>query len=74
MLTFFTVSFAYAQTVKELYNENKYDELVKYEQKADALTGEELYMVGLAFYERQNIGWQNDVQCQIKFWKQIVCV
>lgn len=57
MLTFFTVSFAYTQTVKELYNENKYDELVKYEQKADALTGEELYMVGLAFYERQNIGW-----------------
>ncbi|HLP93049.1 MAG TPA: tetratricopeptide repeat protein [Saprospiraceae bacterium] len=54
LLTCFTVSFAYAQTVKELYNENKYDELVKYEQKADALTGEELYMVGLAFYERQN--------------------
>ncbi|MBL7808496.1 MAG: hypothetical protein JNN28_11800 [Saprospiraceae bacterium] len=53
LLTCFSFSFAYAQTVKELYIENKYDELVKYEQKADALTGEELYMVGLAFYERQ---------------------
>lgn len=43
-----------AQTVTELYSERKFAELVALEPKSDNLTGEELYMIGFAFFQLEN--------------------
>ncbi len=43
-----------AQTVTELYNDRKFAELVALEPKSDKLTGEELYMIGFAFFQLEN--------------------
>ncbi len=49
-------SAAYGQkgSVESLYENEKYEELVKYESKVDQLTKEELMMVGIAFFMRDN--------------------
>lgn len=54
ILTFFLYSFSYGQTVTELYNNKKYQELVEFEKKSEKLTPEELYMVGFAFFQLEN--------------------
>ncbi|MDN3676456.1 hypothetical protein QWY90_03940 [Flavobacterium paronense] len=41
----------YGQTVAELYDHKDYEALTKLEDKADALTGEELCQVGFAFFQ-----------------------
>ncbi len=41
-------------TTAELYHSKDYQALVKLESTADALTGEELYMVGYAFFQLEN--------------------
>ncbi|MFL5763226.1 MAG: tetratricopeptide repeat protein [Bacteroidia bacterium] len=43
----------HSQTVADLYEKRDYKELVKYEKKAAKLTGEELYMVGYAFFQME---------------------
>lgn len=43
-----------AQSVSELYNRRDFGELVKYDKKTEMLTGEELYMVGYAFFQMEN--------------------
>jgi tetratricopeptide (TPR) repeat protein len=47
-------SFSYGQNIKELYKERNYKELIKFENKFEKLTGEELYMVGFAFFQSEN--------------------
>jgi tetratricopeptide (TPR) repeat protein len=61
MKTLFTFLFCFlaysttqAQTVTELYSESKFAELVALEPKSDKLTGEELYMIGFAFFQLEN--------------------
>ena len=44
----------YGQTTTELYQNKDYQALVKLETKSDALTAEELYMVGYAFFQLEN--------------------
>lgn len=43
-----------SQTVSELYNESKYSELIALEPKSDKFTGEEMYMIGFAFFQLEN--------------------
>lgn len=54
ILTVLLFSFSYGQTVTELYNNRDFQELVKFETKADKLTPDELYMVGFAFFQLEN--------------------
>ena len=44
----------YGQTVAELYDHKEFEALTKLEDKEDALTGEELYHVGFAFFQLEN--------------------
>ena len=44
----------YGQSVTELYNNREYQALVKLEDKSDAMNGEELYMLGFAFFQLEN--------------------
>jgi tetratricopeptide (TPR) repeat protein len=44
----------YGQSPTELYNSKDYQALVKLEDKANTLNGEELYMVGFAFFQLEN--------------------
>lgn len=53
-LTLLFYSFSYGQTLIELYNSKNYQELVKLETQADKLTPDELYMVGVAFFQLEN--------------------
>jgi tetratricopeptide (TPR) repeat protein len=54
ILTILLYSFSYGQTVTELFNNKKYQELVEFEKKSEKLTPEELYMVGFAFFQLEN--------------------
>jgi len=53
-LIVFLFSFSNSQTVSELFNSRDYQELVKFEKKANKLSPEELYMVGFAFFQLEN--------------------
>lgn len=44
----------YGQSPTELYNSKDYEALTKLEDKADTLNGEELYMLGFAFFQLDN--------------------
>ena len=54
ILTILLYSFSYGQTIKELYNNKDYQEIIKFEKKAEKLTPDELYMVGFAFFQLEN--------------------
>lgn len=43
-----------AQTVTELYESGKYTELTALESQSSELTGDELYMIGFAFFQLEN--------------------
>jgi tetratricopeptide (TPR) repeat protein len=47
-------SLSYAQTIIELYNKKDFQALIKYENKADQLAPQELYMLGFAFFQLEN--------------------
>lgn len=47
-------SFSHGQTVRELYNNKDFRELVKRENNPEKLSAEELYMVGYAFFQTEN--------------------
>lgn len=47
-------SCSYGQTVTELFDNKDYQELAKFESKADKLTADELYMVGFAFFQLED--------------------
>ena len=40
-------------TVANLYSSRDFESLIKFEDKSDTLTGEELYMVGFAFFQME---------------------
>jgi tetratricopeptide (TPR) repeat protein len=44
----------YGQSVAALYDHKEYEALTKLEDKANTLTGEELYLVGFAFFQMEN--------------------
>lgn len=44
----------YGQSAAELYRNRDYQALIKLEEKGDSLTGEELYLVGYAFFQLEN--------------------
>lgn len=44
----------YGQNIAELYNSKDFEALIKLEEKVDTLTGEELYMLGFAFFRLEN--------------------
>ncbi|WP_264520595.1 tetratricopeptide repeat protein [Flavobacterium sp. N1994] len=54
IITVFVYPQFYGQTVAALYDQKEYEALIKLEDKADALTGEELYQVGFAFFQLEN--------------------
>ncbi len=54
ILTTFICSFSYGQSVTEFYNQKNFLELIKFENKSDILTKDELYMVGFAFFQTEN--------------------
>jgi tetratricopeptide (TPR) repeat protein len=43
-----------AQTIEELYNNRSFEELIKFADKSEGLTGEQLYCVGYAFFQLEN--------------------
>ena len=43
-----------AQTVEELYNNRDFKELIKYSDKSEELTKDQLYCVGYAFFQLEN--------------------
>jgi hypothetical protein len=43
ILTILISSFSFGQTVAELYDNEKYDELIKLEKNAEELSGDELF-------------------------------
>ena len=45
---------ANSQTVEELYNERDFQELIKFADKTDELTKDQLYCVGYAFFQLEN--------------------
>jgi len=53
-LTTLLYSFSYGQTVTDLYNKKNFQELVKFENKSDKISADELYMVGFAFFQTEN--------------------
>ena len=54
ILSVFLYSFSFGQTVKELYDNKNYKELVKLENKVEELTADELYMLGFSFFQLAN--------------------
>ncbi len=54
LLTILIYSLTYSQTLEEFYNSRNYHELIKYDSKSDELTGEQLYMVGYAYFQLEN--------------------
>lgn len=54
MLLLFLYSYSKGQTATELFNSQKYQELIKLESKANTLTPIELYMLGFAFFQSEN--------------------
>ncbi|MCB0479593.1 MAG: tetratricopeptide repeat protein [Bacteroidetes bacterium] len=49
-LTFFCLKL-HAQTIEELYNQEKFSELISYADKTDSLENEDLYCIGYAFFQ-----------------------
>ncbi len=47
-------SLSFGQKIEDLYNDRNFNELIKFESKADTLTSKQLYMVGYAFFELEN--------------------
>lgn len=54
LIVLFACSKASAQSIEELYNERDFQELIKFEDKADELTVDQLYCVGYAFFQLEN--------------------
>ena len=54
LIFIFTVQFSKAQIIEELYNKRDFPDLIKYADKADELTGEELYYVGYSFFQLED--------------------
>ena len=50
----YTITLGQTNTAADLYNSKDYDALIKLEDKAATLNGEELYMVGFAFFRSEN--------------------
>lgn len=50
-LVLLTPASIFAQSIKHLFEEKNYKEIVKYAAKEDELTGEELYMLGFALFQ-----------------------
>ncbi|WP_142534858.1 tetratricopeptide repeat protein [Saccharicrinis carchari] len=50
----FLVGLLNAQTVEELYNKRDFKELIKFADKTEELTKEQLYCVGYAFFQLEN--------------------
>tara|TARA_B100000795_G_C22754940_1_gene421088 strand:- start:182 stop:1348 length:1167 start_codon:yes stop_codon:yes gene_type:complete len=50
----FAFNLAYSQTVEELYNNRNFPELIKFADKSEALTRDQLYCVGYAFFQLEN--------------------
>lgn len=53
ILTIMLYSYSFGQTPTKLYNKKNYRELVKLEKKSDKLKPDELFMVGFAFFIRE---------------------
>lgn len=53
-LLIFSFSFTFSQSIESLFEQQKYDDLIKYETKTDSLSGEELYYIGYAFFRKEN--------------------
>lgn len=47
-------SFSNGQTIKELFDNKNFQELVAFEKNADNLTADEIYMIGYAYYRLEN--------------------
>lgn len=54
LIIIFTNSVANSQTIGELYNSRNYQELIKFADKSDDLTTDELYFIGYAFFQLEN--------------------
>ncbi len=52
LMVLFLYSYSKGQTATELFNSQKYQELIKLESKANTLTPVELYMLGFAFFQQ----------------------
>ncbi|MCH2177034.1 MAG: hypothetical protein MK193_15030 [Lentisphaeria bacterium] len=50
----FGFTIAYSQTVEELYNSRNFHELIKFADKSEDLTKDQLYCVGYAFFQLEN--------------------
>ncbi len=44
-------SLSYGQSIEDLYNNEEYKEIVKFENQADILTANQLYMIGFSFFQ-----------------------
>ena len=53
-LSILLYSFSYGQTITELNEKKDFQEVIKFEKKANKLTPEELFMVGFAFFQLEN--------------------
>ena len=51
---YYFVTYGQTPSVATLYSSRDFEALIKFEDKADTLTGEELYMVGFAFFQMEN--------------------
>lgn len=47
-------SISFAQTLTRLFEQQKFDELISYQNKTETLSGEDLYYVGYAFFRKEN--------------------
>lgn len=54
IMTILISSFSFGQTIAELYDNEKYDELIKLEKNAEELSGDELFKIGFAFFQLEN--------------------
>jgi len=54
LILMLAVQFANAQTIEELYNKKDFASLIKYADKAEELSGKELYCVGFAFFQLED--------------------
>ncbi|MDH4473958.1 MAG: tetratricopeptide repeat protein [Fluviicola sp.] len=53
-LTVLLFSFSFGQTITELHENRDFQEVIKFEKKANKLTPEELFMIGFAFFQLEN--------------------
>ena len=47
-------NFAHSQTIEELYNSRNFPELIKFADKSEDLTKDQLYYIGYAFFQLEN--------------------